>query len=88
MKKYQIIFDFDGVILNSHNIKTNAFFEIFKEFGNIKAKQAQKYHLKNIGISRFKKFKYIKKNILKDKKKNSKYLNKKFQDYCFKKIKF
>ena len=47
MKKYQIIFDFDGVILNSHNVKTDAFFEIFKEFGNIKAKKAQKYHLKN-----------------------------------------
>lgn len=87
MKKYQIIFDFDGVILNSHNVKTDAFFEIFKEFGNIKAKKAQKYHLKNIGISRFKKFKYIIKNILKDKTINSKYLNKKFQDYCFKKIK-
>lgn len=87
MKKYQIIFDFDGVILNSHNIKTNAFFEIFKEFGNIKAKQAQKYHLKNIGLSRFKKFKYIIKNILKDETIGSKYLNKKFQDYCFKKIK-
>ena len=87
MQKYQIIFDFDGVILNSHNVKTEAFLEIFKEYGNIKAQQAQRYHLKNIGISRFNKFEYIINKILKDKTINPKYLNKKFQDYCFKKIK-
>lgn len=87
MQKHQIIFDFDGVILDSHNVKTEAFLEIFKEYGNIKAQQAQRYHLKNIGISRFDKFEHIIKKILKDKTVNPKYLNKKFQDYCFKKIK-
>ena len=29
-----IIFDFDGVIINSHKIKTNAFHEVFKDYGN------------------------------------------------------
>ena len=58
MSKIQIIFDFDGVILNSHKVKTSAFYYIFKEFGKRKALKAQKYHLKNVGISRIKKFKY------------------------------
>ena len=60
-KKIQIIFDFDGVILKSHNIKTEGFYFIFKKFGHIVAKKAQNYHKKNIGISRLKKFKFIKK---------------------------
>ena len=28
-----IIFDFDGVIINSHKIKTKAFFLTFKSYG-------------------------------------------------------
>ena len=57
----QIIFDFDGVILRSHVIKSRAFYQIFKIFGKTKAKKAQKYHLSKSGISRYKKFNYIKK---------------------------
>ena len=87
MKKFQIIFDFDGVILNSHKIKTIGFYEIFKVYGETKAIRAQKYHIKNIGVSRFKKFKFIIKNILKDKTITLDFLNKKFNDYCIKKIK-
>jgi HAD superfamily hydrolase (TIGR01549 family) len=82
----QIIFDFDGVILNSHIIKAKAFYEIFKIFGKKKAKQAQKHHLSKSGISRYKKFNYIKKNILKKNKIKNKLLNKRFTNYCLKKI--
>jgi len=82
----QIIFDFDGVILNSHIIKAKAFYKIFKIFGKKQAERAQKYHLSKCGISRYKKFNYIKKNILKDNKIKNKQLNTRFINYCLKKI--
>jgi len=86
MKNIQIIFDFDGVILNSHIIKAKAFYEIFKIFGKAKAKKAQKYHLSKAGISRYKKFNYIKKNILKNAKIRNQELNKLFTRYTLNKI--
>ena len=61
-KKIQIIFDFDGVILKSHNIKTEGFYFIFKKFGHIVAKKLKiitKKKYRNIKIK--KKFKFIKK---------------------------
>jgi phosphoglycolate phosphatase-like HAD superfamily hydrolase len=86
MRNIQIIFDFDGVILNSHIIKAKAFYEIFKIFGKAKAKKAQKYHLTKAGISRYKKFNYIKKNILKYTKITNEELNKLFTRYILNKI--
>ena len=86
MKNIQIIFDFDGVILNSHIIKAKAFYEIFKIFGKAKAKKAQNYHLSKAGISRYKKFNYIKKNILKNIKITNRELNKLFTRYTLNKI--
>ena len=86
MSKVQIIFDFDGVILSSHKIKTIAFFHIFKDFGTKKARLAQKYHTRKAGISRYKKFDYIKKNILLDQTVESHLLNKKFKKFCYDKI--
>ena len=67
MKVEQIIFDFDGVILDSHRIKTKTFYNLFSEYGFNIAKQVKLYHLQNSGISRKIKFKYIFKNILKKK---------------------
>ena len=52
----------------------------------LRNKQTSKYHLDNIGISRFKKFDFIIKNILKDKKISRNFLNQKFNLYCNKKI--
>ena len=86
MTNIQAIFDFDGVILNSHKIKTDAFYKIFKTFGEDVAIKTSKYHLDNIGISRFQKFDFIIKNILKDKKISKRFLNQKFNFYCNKKI--
>lgn len=86
MKNIQVIFDFDGVILNSHIIKAKAFYEIFKIFGKTKAKKAQKYHLGKAGISRYKKFTYIKKNILKNSRITNRELNKLFTRYTLNKI--
>lgn len=59
-----IIFDFDGVIIESMDIKTNAFKELFKEFPE-HLEEIVEYHLKNGGVSRYKKFSYIYSNILK-----------------------
>ena len=64
-KKINIIFDFDGVIINSHKTKTLAFYHIFKVYGKKIALKAKKFHLSNIGKSRYFKFNYIFKNILK-----------------------
>jgi phosphoglycolate phosphatase-like HAD superfamily hydrolase len=59
-----IIFDFDGVILESMDIKTNALRDLFKDYPE-HLDDIVKYHIKNGGVSRYKKFLYIYKDILK-----------------------
>lgn len=83
-----IIFDFDGVIINSHKIKTLAFYNVFKSYGKNKAIKAKKFHLENIGKSRYLKFKFILKNILKLKVTKEKMisLDEKFDSFINKKI--
>ena len=77
MKKYQkVIFDFDGVILNSHKIKTKLFYKIFSNYGKDVGKKALKFHLTNLGLPRDKKFKII----------NKKFLNNKLTNIDLKKI--
>jgi phosphoglycolate phosphatase-like HAD superfamily hydrolase len=53
------IFDCDGVILNSNQIKSNAFYETALFFSEDIADNFKKYHIENGGISRYKKFKYL-----------------------------
>jgi len=53
------IFDCDGVILDSNNIKTNAFFDVVLPYGKDYADTFIEYHKKNGGISRYQKFKYF-----------------------------
>ena len=59
-----IIFDFDGVILDSVNVKTLAFRQLYAKYGKKVQKSVEKYHLENGGISRFEKFKYFHKQFL------------------------
>ncbi|EAK1250282.1 HAD family hydrolase [Campylobacter sp. RKI_CA19_01122] len=59
-----IIFDFDGVILDSVGLKTQAFAELFKEFPENKVKELLEFHLKNGGISRYQKIQYFFENII------------------------
>ena len=59
-----IIFDCDGVVLNSNSIKTNAFYKLSKPFGDASAKTLIDYHKNNGGISRYKKFDYFVRNII------------------------
>ena len=59
-----IIFDFDGVILDSVDIKTKAFARLFEAHGPEVVRQVVAHHLANGGISRFRKFQHIYENIL------------------------
>ncbi len=53
-----IFFDFDGVILDSVHVKTQAFSFMFRQYGPEIEKEVVEYHLSNGGMSRFKKFEY------------------------------
>ncbi|MAU63833.1 MAG: hypothetical protein CMC38_05765 [Flavobacteriaceae bacterium] len=59
-----LIYDFDGVICDSVDVKTEAFAQIYKKYGPDVVKNVKEYHIKNGGISRFKKFKYFHLNYL------------------------
>jgi len=60
-----LIFDFDGVILDSNSIKTRAFYEVALPFGEEAASELVRYHTAHGGISRFVKFEHLFKVILK-----------------------
>lgn len=53
-----VVFDFDGVILESGNIKTEAFLELFADYPEHREAVLQ-FHLQNVGVSRFVKFQYV-----------------------------
>lgn len=53
-----VIFDFDGVVLESADIKTQAFLDLFAEYPEHR-QAILRYHLDNVGISRYRKFEWI-----------------------------
>lgn len=59
-----ILWDFDGVILDSMKIKGDGFVELFKEYNKEKVKLLEKYHYENGGVSRFEKIRYFFNEIL------------------------
>ena len=59
-----VVFDFDGVILDSVGVKTKAFARLFEDKGAAVVQQVVAYHLAHGGISRFRKFAHIYANIL------------------------
>ncbi len=61
-----IIFDCDGVILDSNKIKTDAFIKLFDNYPKDKINQLVDYHKKYGGISRYKKILYFFNNIMKE----------------------
>ena len=52
-----IIFDFDGVIVESTSIKTKAFCEMYKPYGIDVVRKVKKHHVQNQGMNRHEKFK-------------------------------
>ena len=66
LNQYQtLVFDCDGVLLNSNKIKTQAFYDVAKVYSHEPAQKLKDYHLQNGGISRHKKFEYLLTSILK-----------------------
>ncbi len=59
-----IVFDFDGVILESVDIKTRAFADIYRGYGEGVVQKVTRYHEAHGGIARFEKFKYFHKEFL------------------------
>ncbi|WP_300319068.1 HAD-IA family hydrolase [Idiomarina sp.] len=58
--EYQtLVFDCDGVVLNSNHVKTNAFYKATLPYGENAANAFVKYHTENGGVSRYKKFAYF-----------------------------
>lgn len=65
MTEYQaFIFDFDGVLADSVNVKTEAFAKLFKSYGPEIEAQVVAYHLENGGITRREKFIYYYRELL------------------------
>ncbi|MFH0753772.1 MAG: HAD hydrolase-like protein [Candidatus Omnitrophota bacterium] len=59
MSEYSaFIFDFDGVIVDSLPIKTEAFGQLFEDLGSDVMAKVRAYHLDHGGVSRYEKFKY------------------------------
>ena len=59
-----IIWDFDGVIIDSMEIKERGFSKLFKGYADSHVNEIVKYHYKNGGKSRFEKIKYFFNGIL------------------------
>lgn len=65
LSKYQtIVFDCDGVVLNSNKVKTEAFFKAALPYGEAAAQQLVDYHVARGGISRYKKFEWFIENVV------------------------
>ena len=59
-----IIFDFDGVIAESVHIKSSAFSDLYKSYGEDIVKRVVKHHEANGGMSRYKKIRYYHETFL------------------------
>lgn len=59
-----VVFDFDGVVLESADVKTDAFVDLFAGHGPEIKTKVKEHHLANLGISRFVKFAWIHEHLL------------------------
>jgi len=59
-----IIFDCDGVILESVSVKTRAFRRLAEPFGSEAADRLVMYHAAHGGVSRYKKFEWLYREVL------------------------
>lgn len=51
-----LVFDCDGVVLDSNKVKTQAFYQAALSYGEAAAQALVQYHVANGGVSRYKKF--------------------------------
>ena len=59
-----VIFDFDGTICDSVNVKETAFGKMYEDYGTDVVKRVKKYHIDNSGVSRIDKFLYYQKHVV------------------------
>ena len=57
-RKKLLIFDFDGVLVDSVEVKTDAFAELYKHYGEEIENRVVEHHRNNGGMSRFDKIRY------------------------------
>ena len=59
-----LVFDCDGVVLNSNKVKTDAFYKTSLPYGRTAARVLVNYHIAYGGVSRYKKFEYFLAHII------------------------
>ena len=59
-----IVFDFDGTLVDSNEIKSSAFGKLYESYGEEIVRKVIDYHKEHVGISRFIKFKHWQENLL------------------------
>lgn len=59
-----VVLDFDGVVLESVDVKTRAFAALFEREGREAADRIVAYHVANGGISRYEKFRWAYREVL------------------------
>lgn len=59
-----VVFDFDGVLVESVEVKTRAFAALYAPYGAEIERKVVEYHLAQAGISRFVKFRYFQEVLL------------------------
>jgi len=59
-----LVFDCDGVVLNSNQVKTDAFYQTSLLYGKQAAQAMVDYHVANGGVSRYEKFAHFLENIV------------------------
>jgi len=83
-----VIFDFDGVICESMDIKTRAFAHLFRNYPDDIVQKVVNFHLDNGGMSRFEKFRIIYRDFLQqelsDEEENR--LGNEFSEFCYKEV--
>lgn len=84
-----IVFDFDGVVVESTDIKSQAFYEVALPWGKEAAERMAEYHAQNFGVSRYVKFAWFFENVLGRpiSVKESTDLGDNFSEICLEKIK-
>jgi len=65
MRQYDaLIFDFDGVLIESVDVKTKAFADLYSGYGPEIVDKVVAFHLSHGGVSRFQKFRYFHREYL------------------------
>lgn len=65
--KNNILWDFDGVLMDSMPIRDQGFYEVLKKYPRTEVEELMNFHRKNGGLSRYVKFRYFFEEVRKEK---------------------